>query len=102
MCMWTDRKSTRLNSSHRCISYAVFCLKKKLILKIEPRIGAEAPAIAQLCGCMPQTPNQVRSLWVFPETCDWRAPTAFWSSFFNSAEDALGVLTLSSMLDWND
>src|SRR5437762_6194733 len=28
-----DRKSTRLNSSHRCISYAVFCLKiKKTIL----------------------------------------------------------------------
>src|ERR1017187_9625773 len=25
---WVDRKSTRLNSSHRCISYAVFCLKK--------------------------------------------------------------------------
>src|SRR5437762_5841438 len=27
--MGRDRKSTRLNSSHRCISYAVFCLKKK-------------------------------------------------------------------------
>src|SRR6266516_4957969 len=26
-----DRKSTRLNSSHRTISYAVFCLKKKTI-----------------------------------------------------------------------
>src|SRR2546430_8239490 len=26
---WTDRKSTRLNSSHSQISYAVFCLKKK-------------------------------------------------------------------------
>src|SRR2546426_8444451 len=26
---WTDRKSTRLNSSHLVISYAVFCLKKK-------------------------------------------------------------------------
>src|SRR5437879_10084154 len=26
---YKDRKSTRLNSSHRCISYAVFCLKKK-------------------------------------------------------------------------
>src|SRR5258707_11332925 len=26
---WTDRKSTRLNSSHANISYAVFCLKKK-------------------------------------------------------------------------
>src|SRR5437762_11154696 len=24
-----DRKSKRLNSSHRCISYAVFCLKEK-------------------------------------------------------------------------
>src|SRR5256885_3276488 len=28
---WTDRKSTRLNSSHLVISYAVFCLKKKKI-----------------------------------------------------------------------
>src|SRR5258708_28474890 len=26
---WADRKSTRLNSSHQIISYAVFCLKKK-------------------------------------------------------------------------
>src|SRR5256885_9234974 len=26
----TDRKSTRLNSSHLVISYAVFCLKKKM------------------------------------------------------------------------
>src|SRR5437867_7543328 len=28
-----DRKSTRLNSSHRTISYAVFCLKKKIRLR---------------------------------------------------------------------
>src|SRR2546430_3615023 len=28
-----DRKSTRLNSSHSQISYAVFCLKKKTILQ---------------------------------------------------------------------
>src|SRR2546430_11908984 len=27
--IWKDRKSTRLNSSHSQISYAVFCLKKK-------------------------------------------------------------------------
>src|SRR2546426_5885308 len=27
--IWRDRKSTRLNSSHLVISYAVFCLKKK-------------------------------------------------------------------------
>src|SRR3712207_7540856 len=29
-----DRKSTRLNSSHANISYAVFCLKKKLLLPV--------------------------------------------------------------------
>src|SRR5256885_17203631 len=29
-----DRKSTRLNSSHLVISYAVFCLKKKKIINI--------------------------------------------------------------------
>src|SRR5256885_12028085 len=29
-----DRKSTRLNSSHLVISYAVFCLKKKRLRKI--------------------------------------------------------------------
>src|SRR5690242_21172672 len=30
-----DRKSTRLNSSHMSISYAVFCLKKKKYMKIK-------------------------------------------------------------------
>src|SRR2546430_11396720 len=29
VCLHQDRKSTRLNSSHSQISYAVFCLKKK-------------------------------------------------------------------------
>src|SRR5438270_12062867 len=32
-----DRKSTRLNSSHSQISYAVFCLKKKKTKKIKRR-----------------------------------------------------------------
>src|SRR5699024_4913219 len=31
--MVRDRKSTRLNSSHVSISYAVFCLKKKIVTK---------------------------------------------------------------------
>src|SRR5215204_5069948 len=31
-----DRKSTRLNSSHTVISYAVFCLKKKKIIELLP------------------------------------------------------------------
>src|SRR5256885_10032467 len=30
LCFVADRKSTRLNSSHLVISYAVFCLKKKI------------------------------------------------------------------------
>src|SRR5438067_10751105 len=32
--LFEDRKSTRLNSSHVSISYAVFCLKKKNTLKV--------------------------------------------------------------------
>src|SRR5258707_7021540 len=31
---YTDRKSTRLNSSHANISYAVFCLKKKIQIRV--------------------------------------------------------------------
>src|SRR2546430_13465474 len=34
----TDRKSTRLNSSHSQISYAVFCLKKKKTTEKHPTI----------------------------------------------------------------
>src|SRR3712207_7214202 len=35
-----DRKSTRLNSSHANISYAVFCLKKKITK--DPRVTSSA------------------------------------------------------------
>src|SRR5437879_8611964 len=38
-----DRKSTRLNSSHRCISYAVFCLKKKTDTTQQRRRRAARP-----------------------------------------------------------
>src|SRR5690625_6911703 len=36
-----DRKSTRLNSSHVAISYAVFCLKKKKITHMKKTIGEQ-------------------------------------------------------------
>src|SRR2546428_1830062 len=53
-----DRKSTRLNSSHDQISYAVFCLKKKTEIKAvgyrrptrrvrRPSIAPERPALPQ-------------------------------------------------------
>src|SRR6266581_3276976 len=35
-----DRKSTRLNSSHPSISYAVFCLKKKKLLEVGELLSA--------------------------------------------------------------
>src|SRR3712207_7814647 len=38
-----DRKSTRLNSSHANISYAVFCLKKKTILFSFPLLHFFSP-----------------------------------------------------------
>src|SRR2546422_4711177 len=49
----TDRKSTRLNSSHGYISYAVFCLKKKkhLVCRLRPAtpalpVGGSRPFLA--------------------------------------------------------
>src|SRR5258708_30826547 len=42
-----DRKSTRLNSSHQIISYAVFCLKKKNT----PRSQRDTPPAPALVTC---------------------------------------------------
>src|SRR2546421_3560124 len=50
-----DRKSTRLNSSHDQISYAVFCLKKKTKMQIsECRKNAESDTqlMAQIAGLL--------------------------------------------------
>src|SRR5438874_4335356 len=45
----TDRKSTRLNSSHVEISYAVFCLKKKKRNKIKKTtVGPDAELTTRL------------------------------------------------------
>src|SRR5215211_7165309 len=45
-----DRKSTRLNSSHTVISYAVFCLKKKKDLRdlVQPQLKAGGDAVVRL------------------------------------------------------
>src|SRR5438477_9685246 len=54
---FVDRKSTRLNSSHMSISYAVFCLKKKKSKLLRdrrggPRLRATRPsnAVDQISG----------------------------------------------------
>src|SRR5688572_32023393 len=49
-----DRKSTRLNSSHSQISYAVFCLKKKK--KIGTRSGHGATPNDQAGNCLAAAP----------------------------------------------
>src|SRR5256885_9796444 len=41
-----DRKSTRLNSSHLVISYAVFCLKKKKTIQHNNMISCKAATVA--------------------------------------------------------
>src|SRR5690349_23726732 len=46
-----DRKSTRLNSSHVEISYAVFCLKKKKCRKEEWSMKIEKRCSHWLVGC---------------------------------------------------
>src|SRR5256885_6875521 len=53
---WPDRKSTRLNSSHLVISYAVFCLKKKkqkyyphnFLLPISSHIDYRLPTVPHI------------------------------------------------------
>src|SRR5256885_5090049 len=46
-----DRKSTRLNSSHLVISYAVFCLKKKIVLQCFSRLLDPALARCSATNC---------------------------------------------------
>src|SRR3989454_3233588 len=49
-----DRKSTRLNSSHLVISYAVFCLKKKEQVRPAVPFYGPKPASAATCNsCRP-------------------------------------------------
>src|SRR5438552_12401882 len=45
-----DRKSTRLNSSHQIISYAVFCLKKKKQRRAIGLLAITRPAAFSVCS----------------------------------------------------
>src|SRR5215216_2483235 len=61
-----DRKSTRLNSSHQIISYAVFCLKKK----------------------------NFSSHWYWPTTCPSVPGTLFHSWTFSSSKDSIVLIVV--------
>src|SRR5256886_3612952 len=49
----TDRKSTRLNSSHSQISYAVFCLKKKQHAAVHPPARGELDSSSEQGSLLP-------------------------------------------------
>src|SRR6202022_1358536 len=67
-----DRKSTRLNSSHQIISYAVFCLKKNTTRTTTTRqsFRATSPHSGGRCAgawlCLPSTGTQHRRVCVEP------------------------------------
>src|SRR5258707_9786774 len=57
-----DRKSTRLNSSHANISYAVFCLKKKKTLLSSLQIAATARILDAAAGSGGSAPDPYRTV----------------------------------------
>src|SRR5256885_11724246 len=57
----SDRKSTRLNSSHLVISYAVFCLKKKKHTHIQQRT-LNTVLFKYMCACLTQYLRAVRPI----------------------------------------
>src|SRR3989442_4877434 len=73
-----DRKSTRLNSSHVRISYAVFCLKKKIIEKMFSQIHI---TYASFNFTNERTINQQvtsinRAMDIMKDTKDWMSASA--------------------------
>src|SRR2546430_2893911 len=77
---FSDRKSTRLNSSHSQISYAVFCLKKKkIIARAHRQLFAPAPVLAH--PRLPLTTNSsllqslVRDIHATPWWCFFSHPS---------------------------
>src|SRR6266481_1302605 len=55
-----DRKSTRLNSSHSSISYAVFCLKKKNWEIIDDNLKQRGWSL----GCVSAVDRDGRTIWI--------------------------------------
>src|SRR5947199_7249202 len=53
-----DRKSTRLNSSHLGISYAVFCLKKKKVIGIDLTRATDYLALIRISPPVVSAPYQ--------------------------------------------
>src|SRR6266849_4041138 len=83
-----DRKSTRLNSSHEWISYAVFCLKKKMKLFTRPVGGLEVRLRFNLRGDEEQRSRADRGM---PR----RRTVTMWRFFFFNDTATTEIYTLS-------
>ena len=90
-----DRKSTRLNSSHGSISYAVFCLKKKIAAavvtgdgSVQPLDGEEpSAAVDEIAGAGREVP------FFFNDTATTEIYTL-------SLHDALPIWFINSSWKW--
>src|SRR5476649_205707 len=89
----SDRKSTRLNSSHTVISYAVFCLKKKKIVRIRLGVLMEK---AQIRFILLPTDISVMAAW---KECNPLVPRHLFIFFFNdTATTEIYTLSLHDAL----
>src|SRR5260221_4839666 len=82
---YRDRKSTRLNSSHTVISYAVFCLKKKRKMGLAvlncDRFAARGTTELASSRYGPAVENNPRLTQIAVGGCGcWRFVTATWFS----------------------
>src|SRR2546430_3593486 len=64
-----DRKSTRLNSSHSQISYAVFCLKKKKRKRQAVQQGWECSCQTRHFSCRRRCMNRWQNIAYGPKRC---------------------------------
>src|SRR6185312_12291855 len=97
-CRHRDRKSTRLNSSHDQISYAVFCLKKKkMVSKSEVRANEHNDALAQPEWANTIPKCRVRVMMIFLELVHLDYDNLFF--FFNdTATTEIYTLSLHDAL----
>src|SRR2546426_2233248 len=78
-----DRKSTRLNSSHLVISYAVFCLKKK-----STRLNSSHLVISYAVFCLKKKNTRLNSRHLVCSNADFRLTTHMTPLTFHSSYPA--------------
>src|SRR3989440_5254346 len=94
---WTatsDRKSTRLNSSHDQISYAVFCLKKKktlvrILAKLAQALGTGMGKVLGKGRILAARASELAVKWGNVSAYSWRHEPGFCSAI------GLGIVGLS-------